>query len=214
MMHPRVPLWTSIRQVVTRRTARRDEEFPAWLNDRFAARYRCRERWEARRRATPTPHPYRPRGYAAFSDTRWQSFFDYFDISGASSHSETRHPFFDLRLLQYMLAVPAMPWCRSKLLIRRSMQGALPREVIRRKKTPLAASPDFTRVARSGFPRLVPTPALSNYVNVEKMPSAPANEVEMRALLRPLGLNYWLGRLSSAGNEDTLEDRTPTIVGV
>ena len=214
MMHPRVPLWTSIRQVVTRGTARRDEEFPAWLNDRFAARYRCRERWEARRRATPTPHPYRPRGYAAFSDTRWQSFFDYFDISGASSHSETRHPFFDLRLLQYMLAVPAMPWCRSKLLIRRSMQGALPREVIRRKKTPLAASPDFTRVARSGFPRLVPTPALSNYVNVEKMPSAPANEVEMRALLRPLGLNYWLGRLSSAGNEDTLEDRTPTIVGV
>jgi len=214
MMHPRVPLWTSIRQVVTRRTARRYEEFPAWLNDRFAARYRCRERWEARRRATPTPHPYRPRGYAAFSDTRWQSFFDYFDISGASSHSETRHPFFDLRLLQYMLAVPAMPWCRSKLLIRRSMQGALPREVIRRKKTPLAASPDFTRVARSGFPRLVPTPALSNYVNVEKMPSAPANEVEMRALLRPLGLNYWLGRLSSAGNEDTLEDRTPTIVGV
>jgi asparagine synthase (glutamine-hydrolysing) len=214
MMHPRVPLWTSIRQVVTRGTARRDEEFPAWLNDRFAARYRCRERWEARRRATPTPHPYRPRGYAAFSDTRWQSFFDYFDISGASSHSETRHPFFDLRLLQYMLAVPAMPWCRSKLLIRRSMQGALPREVIRRKKTPLAASPDFTRVARSGFPRLVPTPALSNYVNVEKMPSAPANEVEMRALLRPMGLNYWLGRLSSAGNEDTLEDRTPTIVGV
>ena len=212
-MHPRVPLWTSIRQVARRRTPRRDEAFPAWLNDRLAARYRCRERWEARRRRT-APHPFRPRAYAAFSDTRWQSFFDFFDISGGLSHSETRHPFFDLRLLQYMLAVPAMPWCRSKLLIRRSMQGALPREVIRRKKTPLAASPDFTRVTRWGFPRLVPTPALSSYVDVEKMPSAPATEVEMRALLRPLGLNYWLRCLSSAGSEDNFEHQTPSIVRV
>ncbi len=214
MMHPRVPLWTSIRQVARRGAARRDAEFPAWLNDRFAARYGCRERWEARRRATSAPHPYRPRGYAAFGDTRWLSFFDYFDISGALSHSETRHPFFDLRLLRYMLAVPAMPWCRSKLLIRRSMQGSLPREVIRRKKTPLAASPDFTRMARSGFPDLVPTPELSNYVDIEKMPSAPASAVEMRALLRPWGLNYWLGRLSSAGSEDNLEDQSASIVRV
>jgi asparagine synthase (glutamine-hydrolysing) len=214
VMHPRVPLLTSILQVAGRRNARRDEEFPAWLNARFAARYSCRERWEARHRAMSTPHPYRPRGYESFRDTRWQSFFDYFDISGALSHSETRHPFFDLRLLQYMLAVPAMPWCRSKLLIRRSMRAALPRDVIRRKKTPLAASPDFTRVTRSGFPRLVPTPALSNYVDVEKMPSAPASEEEMRGLLRPLGLNYWLGRLSSAGNEDNREDHTPSIVRV
>ncbi|HET6955857.1 MAG TPA: asparagine synthase-related protein [Vicinamibacterales bacterium] len=212
VMHPRVPLWTSIRQFAGRRTAQRDGEFPAWLSDRLAARYRCRDRWEARRRRAAS-HPYRPRGYAAFSDARWQSFFDYFDITGALSHSETRHPFFDLRLLRYMLAVPAMPWCRRKLLIRRSMQGVLPRDVIRRKKTPLAASPDFTRVARSGFPRLVPTPALASYVNVEKMPSVPASEVEMRALLRPLGLNYWLDRLSSARSEDHFDNQTHGIVG-
>jgi asparagine synthase (glutamine-hydrolysing) len=213
VMHPRMPLWTSIRHAATRWTPRSDEKFPAWVNGRLAARYSCRDRWEARRRRTAT-HPYRPRGYAAFSDTRWQSFFDYFDISGALSHSETRHPFFDLRLLQYMLAVPAMPWCRNKLLIRRSMRGALPREVLTRKKTPLVASPDFTRVARSGFPRLAPTPALSSYVDVEKMPSAPANDAEMRALLRPLGLNYWLGRLSAQGREDNLEKHTPSIVHV
>jgi len=90
----------------------------------------------------------------------------------------------------------------------------VPREVIRRKKTPLAACPDFTRVTRSGFPRLVPTPALSNYVDVEKLPSAPASEEEMRALLRPLGLNYWLGHLSSAGSEDNFEDQTPSTVHV
>jgi asparagine synthase (glutamine-hydrolysing) len=213
-MHPRVPLWTSIRRLAVSRRPRRDEKFPAWLNDGLAARYRCRERWEARRNRTTPHHPYRPRGYSAFSDTRWQSFFDYFDVSGALSQSETRHPFFDLRLLQYMLAVPAMPWCRNKLLIRKSMLGALPRDVIRRKKTPLSASPDFMRVLRSGFPRLVPTPVLSNYVDVDKMPSMPASDVEMRALLRPWGLNYWLGRLSSAGSEDNVEHQTPSIVRV
>ena len=214
VMHPRVPLWTSIRKLVAGENPPRREEFPRWLSERFSTRLNCRERWDARDRAGSTPHPFRPQAYAGFTDARWQSFFDYFDISGALSHSETRHPFFDLRLLQYMLAVPAMPWCRRKLLIRRSMQGALPREVIRRKKTPLAACPDFTRVTRSGFPRLVPTPALSDYVDVEKMPSAPASEEEMRALLRPLGLNYWLGHLSSAGNEDNFEDQTPSTVHV
>jgi asparagine synthase (glutamine-hydrolysing) len=164
-----------------------------------------------RQAATPTRHPVRPRGYAGFVDTRWQSFFDYFDISGALSHSETRHPFFDLRLLRYMLAVPAMPWCRRKLIIRRSMRAALPREVIRRKKTPLAASPDFNRVLRSGLPRLMPTPVLLNYVDLEKMPSAPRSESEMRALLRPWGLNYWLRHLAAASKKDPEHEISATV---
>jgi asparagine synthase (glutamine-hydrolysing) len=205
VMHPRVPLWTSIRQVASRDEAPKNAEFPAWLNESFSARLNCRDRWERRHRAPTTQHPFRPRAYAGFTDTRWQAFFDYFDINGASNRFEARHPFFDVRLLRYMLAVPAMPWCRRKMLIRRSMRRALPREVIRRKKTPLAASPDFTRVMRSGFPRMRPAPALASYVVVEKMPSVPPSEVEMRALLRPVGLNYWLGRLSAAGSEDNLE---------
>jgi asparagine synthase (glutamine-hydrolysing) len=122
--------------------------------------------------------------------------FEGCDLSGALSQSETRHPFLDLRLLQYMLTLPTMPWCRSKLIIRRSMRGLLPRAVLRRRKTPLTGSPDLARVLASGFPRLVPSPNLSRYVNPSKIPSAPRSTLELRVALRPLGLNYWLQDLA------------------
>jgi asparagine synthase (glutamine-hydrolysing) len=113
------------------------------------------------------------------------------------SHSEIRHPFLDLRLLQFMLALPAMPWCRNKLIIRRSMRAALPDEVLRRKKATLQVSPDFQRVLTSGFPRLVPSPDLLRYANPAKIPRAPGTSLELRSALRPLGLNYWLQDLAN-----------------
>jgi len=118
------------------------------------------------------------------------------DINGALSHSEIRHPFLDLRLLQYLLALPAMPWCRNKLIIRRSMRRALPGDVLRRKKASIPVSPDFVRIRTSGLPRLMPSPDLLRYVNPDKVPVAPRSTVELRAAIRPLGLNYWLHDLT------------------
>ena len=193
LMHPRVPLWSSIRQMAGARGQRKKwlEQFPGWLNEGFAARCRCRERWEARRRPSPSPHPVRPEGYDGLRSVLWQQLFEYCDTTGAMSHAEFRHPFLDLRLLQFMLALPAMPWCRNKLIIRRSMRKALPDDVLRRKKTTVPVSPDFVRVAASGFPRLVPSPDLLRYVNPGKI-RPPGSSLELRAALRPLGLNYWL----------------------
>jgi asparagine synthase (glutamine-hydrolysing) len=199
LMHRRVPLWSSIRQVAGVREHRKQwrEEFPGWLNEEFAARCGCRERWEAVRRLAPSPHPVRPRGYEGILAARWQSLFEDCDLNGALTHCEIRHPFLDLRLLRYMLAVPAMPWCRNKLIIRRSMRMALPREVLRRKKATIHVSPDFKRVQASGLPRLRPSPDLLQYVNPVKTCSSPQSTLELRAALRPLGLNYWLQNLAS-----------------
>ena len=172
------------------------EVFPAWLNEDFAKRSLCRERWQARQRRSLSPHPIRPLGYGGLSAVGWQPLFEDCDINGALSHAEIRHPFLDLRLLQYMLALPAMPWCRNKLIIRRAMRTALPGDVLRRKKATIQVSPDFKRVIASGFPRLVPSPDLSRYVNPREIPSAPKSSVELRAALRPLGLNHWLQDLT------------------
>jgi asparagine synthase (glutamine-hydrolysing) len=122
--------------------------------------------------------------------------FELCDIHGALTGTETRHPFLDVRLLQYMLALPAMPWCRNKLVIRRAMKKRLPEAVLKRKKTSLSGSPEFARAKTSGLPRIVPTPALSRYVNADKVPSEAGSIVELRAALRPLGLNYWLQDLA------------------
>ena len=217
VMHRRVPLWSSIRQLAgaRRRTQQWRDVFPPWLDDAFAARHHCRDLWAARQRPSASPHPIRPRGYAGFDAVRWQSLFDYCDVSSAAGHSEIRHPFLDLRLLQYMLALPAMPWCRNKLIIRRAMHASLPQAVLRRKKAAVAVSPDLARVRASGFPRLAPTPALRRYVNPSRIPPAPTTEVELRAALRPLGLNYWLRQLEqTADSRDTEEtsDETARVV--
>jgi asparagine synthase (glutamine-hydrolysing) len=198
LRHPRVPLWSSIRQMAGTRGQNEKWRavFPAWLNEEFAARCGCRERWEARHRASSSPHPVRPRGYEGLRAVQWSQLFEECDITGALGHAEFRHPYMDLRLLQYMLALPAMPWCRNKLIIRRSMRGALPGDVLRRKKAPMRVSPDFQRVLAFGFPRLAPSPDLSRYVNAGKVPSVPGSALELRAALRPLGLNYWLRDLA------------------
>jgi asparagine synthase (glutamine-hydrolysing) len=167
------------------------------LNDDFAARCDSRARWAAREHAPAAAHPIRPLGHGGFSDPRWAALFDDCDVTAAAGPIEICHPFLDLRLLRYLLAVPAMPWCRNKALVRRSMRSALPREILRRRKTSLAASPDFERVKASGLPRLVPCADLLRYVNPDRIPAMPASAIEMRAALRPLGLNAWLQRLSS-----------------
>jgi asparagine synthase (glutamine-hydrolysing) len=198
LMHPRVPLWSSIRQLAGARgqEKRWHATFPAWLNEDFAARCSCRDRWEARQRSPLSAHPVRPVGYDGFSDPRWLPLFEDCDTNGALSHSEIRHPFLDVRLLQYMLALPAMPWCRNKLIIRRSMRGALPNDVLRRKKASIPVSPDFIRIQTSGLPELVPSSELLRYVEPNKVPLALRSTVELRAAIRPHGLNYWLHDLA------------------
>jgi asparagine synthase (glutamine-hydrolysing) len=197
--HRRIPFWSSIRHVATARRDRTEwrEEFPAWLDDDFAIRHECRQRWEAYQRPVPSTHPIRPAAFSGFDNALWQSWFEDCDHAAAAAHAEFRHPFLDLGLLRYMLAVPAMPWCRNKLILRRSMRSTLPDRVLRRSKAPLSGSPDLQRVQAAGFPRWVPSPELLRYVNPEKVPSAPKSVNQLRDALRPLGLNYWLNDLRS-----------------
>jgi asparagine synthase (glutamine-hydrolysing) len=197
LMHPRVPLWSLIRQTAgaRRQGSRWREEFPGWLNEELIERCGCRERW-VDRQTPPSLHPVRPQGHGACMPARWQSLFDDCDIHAAIGGAEIRHPFLDVRLLRYMLALPAMPWSRNKLVIRRAMKDALPPAIIRRKKSSVRGSPDFARASSSGLPRLRPSPILSRYVNAGKVPTAAASVPELRAVLRPLGLSYWLQNLS------------------
>ena len=200
VMHPRVPLLSSLRQLAgaRREEARWRRVFPDWLDRDFAERVRCRERWDAYEHPLPSPHPIRPKGYQGFSSVQWQQLFEDCDTQAAMTRTQFRHPFLDVRLLQYMLALPVMPWCRRKLILRRALRGALPSAVLRRRKTTVRASADLARVAASGFPRFVPAPDLGRYVNIDRIPTAPGTVVELRAALRPLGLNYWLHDLAHA----------------
>jgi asparagine synthase (glutamine-hydrolysing) len=199
MMHRRLPWRSAVRRLVPRSDEGRSEPWPDWLNPAFADQHRCRERWDAvheRINSATKGHPTRPIGHHSFSDVRWQSLFEYSDALGAAGHAGMRFPYLDLRVLRYLLAVPPMPWCRHKLIIRRAMQTALPRDVLRRPKAGMLGDPDFERVKRSGFPILVPASDLAKYVRPDKIPVAPRTAAELRSALRPLGLNAWLEGLN------------------
>jgi asparagine synthase (glutamine-hydrolysing) len=100
---------------------------PRWLNKEFETRLRLRARWEDLTAEVSSPHPTRRAAYATFA--RDFSVDDGYDPGCTRVAVEFLYPFLDLRLLRYLLTVPAVPWCRDKCLIRTALIGLLPEAV-------------------------------------------------------------------------------------
>ena len=191
--HPRIPFVGRVRNWLQ---GYRKPSFPAWLNPDFASRLRLRERWEELQSGLPPAHPTRPRGYRAMSISLWQDLLESFDILGSRTASEVRHPYLDLRMLRFLLSVPAIPWCCNKYVSRRALAGALPRQVVSRPKAPLAKDPTYERARRSGMPNFPVTEALLWYISPERIPRSVGKNIEdFRVNMRPIGLAYWLRNL-------------------
>ena len=169
--------------------------FPEWLDQGFASLPRLRERRDDIERswAAPCPHLLRPQAYRSFESPLWEHLFSQFDLEAIGASAEFRHPFVDLRLLRYMLAVPAIPWARDKYLMRRAMHGILPDPVLRRPKSPLSGDPRREGAVRCGMRALQPTARLHEYVDPIRVPNQAGQDMmNFWADLRPRTLNYWL----------------------
>jgi asparagine synthase (glutamine-hydrolysing) len=167
--------------------------FPLWLEDGFAARTDARARWETMQSPVDPCHPVRPAGFQSFAEPIWPMLFESIDPSNTEAPVEFWHPYLDLRILRYMLSVPSLPWCRGKYLLRQSMQNMLPKEVLRRDKTPLAGFPVSQTFRRTAMQPLAPTGELFKYVDPRKVPcTMPSDELGFWVNLRPLVLNHWL----------------------
>ena len=110
---------------------------------------------------------------------------------------DARHPLLDVRVVEYLLKLPPVPWCVSKEVIRVAMRGRLPAEVLSRPKTPLAGDLAVAK-AREHAVGMVndfkPCPELGRYVNEAAIPaiSTDASSQELWMNLRPTALNLWL----------------------
>jgi asparagine synthase (glutamine-hydrolysing) len=197
IQHRRVPLLTTIPRMLKNwvRPNRWSLPFPNWLDHRFESRLDLRRRWNEHGRSPSTTqsNSVRPIGYKSFQSLAWDALFNGLDGGGLSAPIETRHPFVDLRLLRYMLAVPAVPWCRAKYLERRAMRGLLPQAILRRPKSPLKSDPSWEGSKRFGLPALRVAQLLREYVNWDRVPKqAGADMVRFRVNFRPYALNHWL----------------------
>jgi asparagine synthase (glutamine-hydrolysing) len=173
--------------------------FPPWLNEDLVRKLGLRDRWEALSGAgaAAPAGALRPEAYKVTFAPFWPDLFNALDAGVTGVPVEVRNPFFDLRLMNYLLALPRLPWCCDKQLLREAARGVLPDAVRLRRKSPLRADPllkllDQPEAAK--LARLQPLPALSHYVAPGRIPQIIENKGSWTAWvhLRPLSLNHWL----------------------
>lgn len=203
-----------VRSVVNawlRRRPRRPP-FPVWLNAGFADRADLRTRWDRVVAQQPSGgHPLRPRTHWRLTAAPWSWTFESWDPGVTGIPVEGRYPFLDLRLVDYLMAIPPLPWSIDKQILRVAMRGVLPDPVRLRNKVPLAGSPlreHFRKPGMDWLDRFEPTPELARWVVRTALPSlADAYDGEDPWLdLRPLCLDNWLRRARRRLNEEISDD--------
>jgi asparagine synthase (glutamine-hydrolysing) len=176
-------------------------QYPAWLNEDLETRLGLRERWRSMSHVAPAPASARPEAHEALVAPMWQNLFEEYDAGITRVPVEVRHPFFDLRLVNFLLALPRLPWCCDKQLLREAARGVLPDAVRLRRKSPLSADPLIALLQRpesAWVDRFEPVPELENYVVRNRIPIVHGERDAWTTWthLRPLSLNFWLRQVS------------------
>jgi asparagine synthase (glutamine-hydrolysing) len=176
---------------------------PRWLREAFWTSARLEQRWSS---GTASPDVSGPRDPAVrgMADRSWGPFFDAHDAANLGRAVEFRHPLLDLRLVRFVLGLPAVPWCVDKHLFRRCL-GDLPAEIRHRPKAPLARDPVVELIRRRGLASLADVPhaeALAPFVDLRaarealRATSEPNDETWLA--LRAVGLALWLRQRDAA----------------
>ncbi len=165
-------------------------ELPAWLRPDFVECIGLRERFRAFDSPPPHDHPWRPRALGSFGTPVWQSLLG--NLEADRAHGlEWRHPYLDLRVLQFLLSVPPVPWARRKLVLREAMRGRLPAEVLERRKTPLAANALQQALSDVELPPLATPAALAPWLDPGRLPRRP-HAADLEPLIAVHALDHWL----------------------
>ena len=213
--HRRVPLLPTIPRMLRRHIAKIDVPpvFPAWIAPDLVDRLELRERWRRANLPTTSEHPVRPTAYASLLTAQWQWLFETLEPAYTGSALEIRHPYMDVRLLRFLLRVPALPWCRTKHIQREALRGFVPETVRRRPKSSLSGSPDYERFLRHGLPATRSLEALAVY-GQRLEPSGPEDTATVGAYLRLVALSHWLSHdenRTTIRGEITVEKPTPPL---
>jgi asparagine synthase (glutamine-hydrolysing) len=172
--------------------------YPGWLNRDLERQLGLRERWKALTTQATTPNAaVRPVAYEAMVDPIWPILFEGCDSGVTHVPVEVCHPFFDLRLVDFLLALPALPWCSDKELLREAARGILPDAVRLRRKSPLLADPLIALLQQpesAWVDSFEGVPELGRYVERHLIPKVFGEKDVWTAWihLRPLSLNFWL----------------------
>ena len=192
--------WPGIRRRVKRAFGKDHDapRFPRWIDPDFARRMSLVERWkEVNSHSTSERHPILPGAHASLDSPQWAYLFEHENPGVTRRPVEVRYPFLDLRIVEYLLALPPFPWFFEKNLLREAMVGCLPESVRRRPKTPLAGDPLAEWLRRSPRDWVSEGPwseEASRYITRRAIPplNGAGESEELQAAVRPICLNFWL----------------------
>jgi hypothetical protein len=158
----------------------------SWFDESFAKRTHLVERWK--QPSVNPPSPLNP---------MWTALFEGYDPSSTKLNLEVRHPFIDVRLVEFLSAIPVRPWRVNKVILRAAMSDKLPAAIVNRRKTPLGGDPALQLVRRTSVRCLESfevSPQLRAFVNLNRRRSLADEETSdgLWANLRIFALNYWL----------------------
>jgi asparagine synthase (glutamine-hydrolysing) len=197
----RLPRWSSLfaRGHAELTNGPSEPPIPEWLSPDLVRNLHLKDRWRFVMRPPISKHPIRPAAYFSFDIPLWDSVFDGWHPSYTGAPLEIRHPYLDLRIVRFLLALPVIPWCRDKHILRCAFSNDLPSVIRRRPKTPLPASIDLARIRRDGMPTVVRSCGLDAYAPASRLKALSIDDpVQAEAFVRLATFSRWLARLDTA----------------
>lgn len=167
---------------------------PLWLNPDFTSRLDLRSRISDLTRAN-SGQQYRQLARRSLTSVCWPAQFEAEVASSRWNPIDFRRPYFDTRLVRFLLAVPELPFSVDKWLLRLAMKDLLPDQIRKRPKTPLGGDPFFAACKFHGFPAQNDShPLLSHFVLSSALRDLGTNcsPSQLWPDSRAHSLNYWL----------------------
>ena len=174
---------------------RASPRFPVRLQKRFVERNGLVDRFNSENRRVENPSTSREPARLALGYS-WSFFLDGYDPAWTRCALDVRHPLLDLRVVEFALSLPAVPWCVNKEVVRQCLHS-FPAEIRLRPKVPLPGDPVVAKVrkglgCRNWRPR--PCAEMVDFVAPENL-RAPSPDDDFASIYfdaRAMILNTWL----------------------
>jgi asparagine synthase (glutamine-hydrolysing) len=192
---PPVGFRTALKKWLTNSNLEKSTMLP-FIKKEIVEHLNLKQRWKEFNRPPAPVHPERPEAYNDFATNYWQYSLESYTSGIKLPAVEFRHPFFDKRLVEYLLAIPSVPWFLNKELLRSAMVGKIPEEVRNRPKAPMNEDPFVKLLQESGVKWsdfYLPVKEFDRYVDIGAVSDLTvlSNVPNIYDILTILSLNIW-----------------------
>ncbi|NJL60690.1 MAG: asparagine synthase [Methylacidiphilales bacterium] len=180
-----------------RKITKEKVKFPTWFNADFVKQLDLQQRYE---QINAESIDYIAR-YGMANTPFWSNIFEQFDPGCTGIPIKHYYPFFDLRLVNFMVSIPPIPWLVNKNILRESMKGKLPEAIRTRRKIVFHAPEEYINGMRESVglwagDLLRNTPGLEEYINTADLlgclESGEIDTGKLMGLEKTLAVTYWL----------------------